>query len=467
MASDRNLARERSGSVDSFIGTPEEVCLKRVRLLTNAILELVPVKSETLKVEDREKLRDMVCEINQLFGEQNGILREVRSAAEKRGTAEPTRAPANPRQTYADRRCGLARSKPASTPRSSWRKKWMWSPIKSGYGVSKRGEMVLYSLNAAQRRTLKTCDLGRREDAGREAEKVAELIRQQNESIESVYETGEKLKEDFRVFRFYATPQDGKRTVKNAVYSVSPRLRSLLLVGHKAKECKGELTCKKCVGPHERKDCKAAQPKCAVCQRSRIPGLDIKHEAYAKTCPARKRLLEEERSEDFQNLGAKIDYENHTLELNKVKIPFYFELNPSTFKPFSQKASKYIKVSVNIEEGQVPESIAFAKDGYCQLPCEEEREVNINFHHPLDVELVVNYEFQAPRPEAPRMNISNLVRTEHINPEEKRELLTLCTKYKDVFFYEHSDLRFTNVVKHKIRLRMTQYSVNPPDIHIT
>ncbi|GJQ66514.1 hypothetical protein Trydic_g5151 [Trypoxylus dichotomus] len=99
----------------------------------------------------------------------------------------------------------------------------------------------------------------------------------------------------------------------------------------------------------------------------------------------------------------------------------------------------------------IPESIAFAKDGYCEIPFEEEREVNINFHHPLDVEPVVNYEFQAPRPEAPRMNISNLVRTEHINPEEKRELLTLCTKYKDVFFYEQSDFTFTNAVKHEIR----------------
>ncbi|GJQ69027.1 hypothetical protein Trydic_g6767, partial [Trypoxylus dichotomus] len=149
-------------------------------------------------------------------------------------------------------------------------------------------------------------------DEGLTAEKVAECIRQQNEAIESIYETGEKMKEDFKVFRFYATPQDGKRTVKNAVCSVSPRLRSLLLagkikvmwrvcsvrdysnvlhcfkclkVGHKAKECKGELTCKKCAGPHDRKDCKATETKCAVCQRSRIPGLDIKHEAYAQTHP--------------------------------------------------------------------------------------------------------------------------------------------------------------------------------------
>ncbi|GJQ80424.1 hypothetical protein Trydic_g15232, partial [Trypoxylus dichotomus] len=113
-------------------------------------------------------------------------------------------------------------------------------------------------------------------------------------------------------------PQDGKRAVKNAVCSVSPKLRSLLLAGkleitwrvcsvrdysdvlhcfkclkveHRAKECKGELTCKKCAGNHDRKDCKAAEAKCAVCQRTKIPSLDIKHEAYSQTHP-RKGLFD-------------------------------------------------------------------------------------------------------------------------------------------------------------------------------
>ncbi|GJQ79334.1 hypothetical protein Trydic_g18248 [Trypoxylus dichotomus] len=258
MASDRNLARERSGSVDSFIGTPEEVCLKRVRVLTKAILELVPVKSESLKVEDRKKLRDMVCEINQLFREQNGILREVRSAAEKRATAEPTRAPANPRQTYADRRKRSSVTvavQPSEKQTSEDTKRQLAEKVdvvanKIGVrSVKKRRDGAVFvecsskkdaeklrisvpeKMQDAKGREVKknnpaVCVYGL--DEGLTADKVAECIRQQNEIIESVYETGEKLKEDFRVFRFYATPQDGKRTVKNAVCSVSPRLELLM-----------------------------------------------------------------------------------------------------------------------------------------------------------------------------------------------------------------------------------------------
>ncbi|GJQ69755.1 hypothetical protein Trydic_g4813 [Trypoxylus dichotomus] len=237
--------RERSGSVDSVIGTPEEVCLKRVRVLTNAILELVPVKSETLKVEDRKRLRDMVCEINQLFGEQNGILREVRSAAEKRATAEPTPAPANPRQTYADR---LKRSsvtvavQPSEKQTSEYTKKQLAEKVdvvanKIGVRGVKKGRdgavfvecsskkdaeklriSVAEKMQDAKVREIKknnpvVCVYGL--DEGLTADKVAECIRQQNEIIESVYENGEKVKEDFKVFRFYATPRDGKRTVKN------------------------------------------------------------------------------------------------------------------------------------------------------------------------------------------------------------------------------------------------------------
>ncbi|GJQ70240.1 hypothetical protein Trydic_g10543, partial [Trypoxylus dichotomus] len=187
MASERQHARERSDSVDSFIGTPEEVCLKRVRVLTNAILKLVPVKSETLRVEDRKKLRDMVCEINQLFGEQNGILREVRSAAEKRAATEPTRAPAISRQTYAGK---LKQSSPARTPRGSWQKKWTWFPTKSGLkkDAKKLRISVAEKMQEAKVREVKksnpvVCVYG--VDEGLTAEQVAECIRQQNECIES------------------------------------------------------------------------------------------------------------------------------------------------------------------------------------------------------------------------------------------------------------------------------------------
>ncbi|GJQ69672.1 hypothetical protein Trydic_g2968, partial [Trypoxylus dichotomus] len=207
-------------------------------------------KSETLRVEDRKKLRDMVCEINQLFGEQNGILR----AAE----TEPTRAPAISRQTYADklkRGSVTVAGQPNAKQSSEDTKKQLAEKVdvvsnKIGVRGIKKGRNGAVFVECSSKKgaeKLRISVAERMQDA-----KVGEVkksnpvvcvyergvncgagsgIRQQNGCIESEYKTGEKLKEDFKVFRFYAKPQDGKRTVKNAVCSVNPKLKSVLLAG--------------------------------------------------------------------------------------------------------------------------------------------------------------------------------------------------------------------------------------------
>jgi hypothetical protein len=58
-------------------------------------------------------------------------------------------------------------------------------------------------------------------------------------------------------------------------------------------------------------------------------------------------------SHDFQKLNAKINYENQCLEINNVKIPFFIELNPLNFTPFSQRTNNHLKIPVNIENGPV------------------------------------------------------------------------------------------------------------------
>ncbi|GJQ77957.1 hypothetical protein Trydic_g2318 [Trypoxylus dichotomus] len=289
MASKKNDGETtRRGSVDSAGGTPEEECLKRVRALTGAILELVPVKSETLKIEDRKKLRGMVCELNQLFGEQNGILREVRARAEKqeqRYRRSATQDAEKLRVSVAEKMQAKAREMKKS------------NPVVCIYGV----------------------------DAALTAEQVSECVRQQNESVENAYESGEEMREDFKIFRFFATPKDNKRAVKNVVCSASPKLRSILIsgkikvmwrvcavkdysnvlycfkclkVGHKSKECKGELTCKKCAGGHDLKDCKAKEAKCAVCQH--LPGAETALGGGAQT---HKLLMDNYANDSFSGKG--------------------------------------------------------------------------------------------------------------------------------------------------------------------
>lgn len=57
-------------------------------------------------------------------------------------------------------------------------------------------------------------------------------------------------------------------------------------------------------------------------------------------------------SEDLRKLGAKINYNNQTLQIKNIKIPFFMELDPRNFQPFKQTFEKYLKLPVNINDDQ-------------------------------------------------------------------------------------------------------------------
>lgn len=168
-------------------------------------------------------------------------------------------------------------------------------------------------------------------------------------------------------------------------------------------------------------------------------------------------------SSDFLKLKANINYEDQTIKLNTHKIPFFLELNNKNFKPFKQIVKNYIKIPVNIDKGQViipainlhqcfiPESIAYAENGFCNIPFEEEREIEVNFSQPINVEPLINIEIENPNFYPKTFDIPKFIRTDHLNLEEKTEIISLCKQFKDIFYNEDSDLTFSNAVKHKIR----------------
>lgn len=59
------------------------------------------------------------------------------------------------------------------------------------------------------------------------------------------------------------------------------------------------------------------------------------------------------------------------------------------------------------------------------------------------------YNFEIPFPKSTDVEV--LLRTDHMNPEEKEKITNLCKKYSDIFYHEDCQLSFTNTVKHKIR----------------
>jgi transposase InsO family protein len=49
------------------------------------------------------------------------------------------------------------------------------------------------------------------------------------------------------------------------------------------------------------------------------------------------------------------------------------------------------------------------------------------------------------------IDVTSRLRTSHLNEEEKSNLITLCSKYPDVFYIEGEALTFTNQIKHSIK----------------
>lgn len=168
-------------------------------------------------------------------------------------------------------------------------------------------------------------------------------------------------------------------------------------------------------------------------------------------------------SEDLRKLGAKINYNDQTLQFGSIKIPFFIELNPKNFQPLKQNFRNYLNIPVNIDDGPViipemyvnnvyiPESIANSKNGFCIIPFDNENEIEVNFHQQIKVQPITSVAFDEPEYYSSHLDFTKIIRTEHLNVEEKFKIISLCKQYKDIFYNENSKLTFSNAIKHKIR----------------
>lgn len=169
-------------------------------------------------------------------------------------------------------------------------------------------------------------------------------------------------------------------------------------------------------------------------------------------------------SEDLQKLDAKIDYKTNTLEIRNIKIPFLYEFISKKIKPYNSVSANFVKIPVSIENGDVilpetqlnceivlPESIVKAENGFCIVPLEKKTTVEINFQKRIDVTPLNESEIISPPKIKSKINFFNSLRTDHLNTEEKDEVIKLCKEFTDIFYNESSNLSFSNAVKHKIR----------------
>lgn len=175
----------------------------------------------------------------------------------------------------------------------------------------------------------------------------------------------------------------------------------------------------------------------------------------------------------MQQLKIRIDLAKSLLISPKVTIPLLFKLNYISQEYKILPRSKLIaSVPVNIENGEIylkpiilhgnliiPEGVYYSNNHYAKVEVVNysNKEQTFIIEHPIEGEKFENYHAEShdnkiydflPINES----IINLIRTNHLNGEEKRAIEKLCLHYEDIFQKNAQALTFTNQVKHEINL---------------
>lgn len=165
---------------------------------------------------------------------------------------------------------------------------------------------------------------------------------------------------------------------------------------------------------------------------------------------------------------ANIDLKNNKLitRLASNPIQMYNSSNCNLYEDIiPANSSKLLRIPVNFHDGDVliPEqtiSNCHIKDcvttvtnnrGLVEVTNNSQYDIVFSMDRPVSAEL---FNIQCTRTEQPRDRANEVLsrlRTDHLNPEERANLQSLCAQYADVFYIDGEPLTFTNKIKHSIR----------------
>lgn len=128
-------------------------------------------------------------------------------------------------------------------------------------------------------------------------------------------------------------------------------------------------------------------------------------------------------------------------------------------------SSKLIRIPIDVSDGDafvaeqvicnclIHECITTVSNnrGYLEVTNPSRNDVIFSLDRPAHAELF-NVECTRTEQLSPRaQDVISRLRTDHLNAEEKANLIALCSRYSDVFYVEGENLTFTNEIKHRIR----------------
>lgn len=175
------------------------------------------------------------------------------------------------------------------------------------------------------------------------------------------------------------------------------------------------------------------------------------------------------------NLG--IDFQNQRLVNEYHELPFYyrqpdeisfkFEIpsNETLIKdyPVTVKDGEIIVPPCKINNLVVPETLTFAKNyrAYFEIYNYTDKTITVDLQEafpaiPLCNQFEmhnINISYENSFQPMQKSDFSNLIRTNHMNADEREAIIKICEKYSDVFHKEDEILTFTNQVKHDIKTK--------------
>lgn len=176
----------------------------------------------------------------------------------------------------------------------------------------------------------------------------------------------------------------------------------------------------------------------------------------------------------IKQLKIKLDFHKSVLETDKVTIPFIYRPNyTSPIHKIPPRNRMLIPIPIDTKEGElyikpieinsqtiIPEGIYKAKN--YQMLVEvinfSNKEQTVIFEQPIKTEPISNYKLEINHCSVYNETFNNqdireLIRTDHLNSEEKLLIEKLCQDFESIFQKENQSLTFTNAVKHSIDLK--------------
>lgn len=179
--------------------------------------------------------------------------------------------------------------------------------------------------------------------------------------------------------------------------------------------------------------------------------------------------------DNLKLLNAQIDLINSKLITPVTTIPikyqpsqvnqiFKLRINPHTQVianvPVKQNNGDVLVPHQIIQKCEIPATLSKAQNGFAkiQISNKTDEDIIMNLTQPINSFPFIesNYEFyhlDSQKTGNTKFNAEKLIRTSHMNEEEKSHILKLCNKYSDIFHIEGQRLTFTNQIKHSIKTK--------------